>query len=283
LPIKSVGGGSSKTTIELSERLYNPSFPFLNGTFSDPSTTTQPYWNQAGNTTQFFTFSGGVAQVERYDVLNPVYVSLAHALHQVNSGRDYTFTFEARGIPDTPPTGSIYSVLGYGVDGQGGTLELTDDTWRTYTYNFTATSLYVTASFLRYPGSQGVEIRNVNITQDGGDYLCKPFLRHYDGTTVTNTLLDFTASYTVTDEDNVSICCCEQPLAHTEDRATGTTNVDAPFSSINVIAYSNDVTINGNAITSGTSWGISASKGEVFSNSVTIVGTDYFVTTIKKS
>lgn len=64
------------------------------------------------------------------------------------------------------------------------------------------------------------------------------------------------------------------------DRKGGTTSVSAPYNAINVIAYSSDVTINGEAIASGTSWGVSGNAGESFSTSISVAGTDYLITII---
>lgn len=195
------------TSVELFERFYTPAQPFINGNFADPSTTTQTAWTQISGT-ELWTFSGGVATVP---ILSgaPNYPTLAHSTYFVNPGKVYTLSFEARGIDNTPPIGSIASTLLVGVDGVGPSISLVDNVWRTYTHQFTTNNLGVSIGFSRDLTSQGLQIRNVQVTQNGGDYTCVPFLRNFDGTTFNNTKLDFVTPYTVTDETKVSLSCTE--------------------------------------------------------------------------
>ncbi len=204
---------ASKKHLQLFERKYVPANPFLNGTFSDPSTTSQQNWTQISGTEQW-TFNGGVAQISTL-MSAPNMPALAHSTYFVNQGKTYTLSFEARGIDNPVPVGNIASTLLVGVDGNGPIIQLTDDVWRTYTHEFSTTNLGVSIGFSRDLTSMGLEIRNVQVTQNNGDHLCVPFIRFYDGTVVTNTGLDFTTPYTVENGANVSYecseCDCEVP------------------------------------------------------------------------
>lgn len=62
--------------------------------------------------------------------------------------------------------------------------------------------------------------------------------------------------------------------------------VTTPYTAVSVIAYSDDVTINGTLLNQGTTWGISAGENEHFPpsffNELYINGSDYLLTTIKR-
>lgn len=209
-------------SIQLFEKLYTPAMALENGNFSNPSTTSQPYWSQiSGN--EPWTFLNGVAKVETLQS-SPNYPTLAHTPYYVNPSKTYKLTFEARGIDNPIPIGSINSVLLVGIDGNGPYYELKDDVWRKYSVPFSTPNLAVSIGFSRDLTSQGLEIRNVQVTQDG-DYTCKPFIRHFEGTDVNDTLLDFVTPYTVTDENMVSSSCsdcsCETtPIDYTQQLDT---------------------------------------------------------------
>lgn len=68
------------------------------------------------------------------------------------------------------------------------------------------------------------------------------------------------------------------PLNKQRFRATGTNVYAAPYRSISITAFSDDVSIDGQPVEQGFVEGISSNANEVYTQDTVVEGTDYFVT-----
>lgn len=93
---------------------------------------------------------------------------------------------------------------------------------------------------------------------------------------------DVPADWTLCPEEEEAVTETEiVGLTKTVTRTSGTNIYAANYRSLSVTAFSDDVTIDGQAIPSGFTWSIDSNRFEQFVNDTAVTGTDYIVTEVR--